>query len=85
VLLKLTSSRYAHPLARHDTSLRFTDTTIAFMDIVGFTAYSSTRDPSQVFTLLETVFHSFDSVAKQRRVFKVRMSLLSATAPRVVQ
>lgn len=42
-----------------------------FGDIVGFTAWSSTREPSQVFTLLETIYHDFDSVAKRRRVFKV--------------
>ena len=29
------------------------------------------REPSQVFTLLETIYHEFDQVAKQRRVFKV--------------
>jgi hypothetical protein len=39
-------------------------------DIVGFTAWSSVR-PSQVFTLLETVYHAFDEIAKRRRVFKV--------------
>uniref|UniRef100_A0A7R9WW54 Guanylate cyclase domain-containing protein n=1 Tax=Craspedostauros australis TaxID=1486917 RepID=A0A7R9WW54_9STRA len=42
-----------------------------FADIVGFTAWSSTREPSQVFTLLETIYHEFDQIAKQRRVFKV--------------
>jgi len=49
----------------------FPDTTIMFADIVGFTAWSSTREPSQVFTLLETIYHEFDQIAKQRRVFKV--------------
>jgi class 3 adenylate cyclase len=37
----------------------------------GFTAWSSTREPSQVFTLLETIYHEFDQIAKSRRVFKV--------------
>ena len=41
-------------------------------DIVGFTAWSSVRDPTQVFTLLETLYNSFDSIAKRRGVFKVR-------------
>lgn len=36
-----------------------------------FTAWSSTREPSQVFILLETIFARFDSVAKKRRIFKV--------------
>ena len=38
----------------------FPDTSILFADISGFTAWSSAREPSQVFTLLETVFSSFD-------------------------
>jgi class 3 adenylate cyclase len=42
-----------------------------FADIVGFTAWSSVREPSQVFTLLETVYRSFDIIARNRRVFKV--------------
>jgi class 3 adenylate cyclase len=29
------------------------------------------REPSQVFTLLETIFHEFDEIAHRRRVFKV--------------
>jgi class 3 adenylate cyclase len=29
------------------------------------------REPSQVFTLLETIFHEFDVIAHRRRVFKV--------------
>lgn len=39
--------------------------------IQGFTAWSSMREPSQVFTLLETIYCAFDRLAKQRRVFKV--------------
>jgi len=49
----------------------FPSATVMFADIVGFTAWSSVREPSQVFTLLETVYHAFDELAKRRRVFKV--------------
>ena len=42
-----------------------------FADVVGFTAWSSVREPSQVFTLLETIFAAYDRVAVRRRVFKV--------------
>ena len=42
-----------------------------FADIAGFTAWSSVRDPGQVFTLLEQAYGSFDAIAKQRGVFKV--------------
>ena len=37
----------------------------------GFTAWSSTREPFQVFTLLETLYGAFDAIANRRGVFKV--------------
>ena len=49
----------------------FPNTTIMFADIAGFTAWSSTREPFQVFELLETIYGAFDELAKRRRVFKV--------------
>lgn len=49
----------------------FPEATVIFADLVGFTAWSSTREPTQVFTLLENIYHSFDEIAKRRRIFKV--------------
>ncbi len=49
----------------------FLETTILFADIVGFTAWSSVREPTQVFIFLETIFQAFDEIARKRRVFKV--------------
>jgi hypothetical protein len=49
----------------------FPNTTILFADIAGFTAWSSAREPTQVFILLETLYRAFDEIAKKRRVFKV--------------
>ena len=49
----------------------FLETTVIFADICGFTAWSSVRDPTQVFTLLEAVYKAFDDIANRRRVFKV--------------
>jgi class 3 adenylate cyclase len=51
----------------------FPETTIMFADIAGFTAWSSARQPSQVFTLLETIYQQFDLIAKKRNVFKVEV------------
>ena len=51
----------------------FPDTTVFFCDIVGFTAWSSVREPSHVFTLLETLYSSFDRAAKKHRIFKVEV------------
>jgi hypothetical protein len=47
------------------------NTTILFADLSGFTAWSSTREPSQVFTLLETLYGAMDKAARHLGVFKV--------------
>eukprot|EP00934_Nitzschia_sp_Nitz4_P002763 Nitzschia sp. Nitz4//scaffold207_size38617//10//3538//NITZ4_007669-RA/size38617-snap-gene-0.0-mRNA-1//1//CDS//3329541587//2753//frame0 len=49
----------------------FPHATVMFADLVGFTKWSSTRDPPQVFTLLESLYNNFDVIARKRRVFKV--------------
>ncbi|KAG7370730.1 PAS domain containing protein [Nitzschia inconspicua] len=49
----------------------FLETTVMFADISGFTAWSSTREPSQVFLLLESLYYQFDRVAQKKGVFKV--------------
>lgn len=45
--------------------------TACITDICGFTAWSSSRTPQEVFTLLETIFRGFDKICKERGVFKV--------------
>jgi class 3 adenylate cyclase len=49
----------------------YEETTILFADMVGFTAWSSTRGPVDVFGLLESVYQAFDTIAQRRKVFKV--------------
>jgi class 3 adenylate cyclase len=49
----------------------FPNATVMFADICGFTAWSSVREPTQVFTLLEQIYNSFDVLARKRRIFKV--------------
>jgi Adenylate and Guanylate cyclase catalytic domain len=61
-----TQATRANPLADF-----FPSVTVLFADLVGFTAWSSTREPGQVFLLLESVFHEFDLIAKRRGVYKV--------------
>jgi class 3 adenylate cyclase len=60
------TSRKSEPIAD-----LFPNTTVLFADISGFTAWSSEREPSQVFTLLETIYHAMDKAAKKLGVFKV--------------
>lgn len=45
--------------------------TIVYADIVGFNAWSSAREPHQVFMLLETIYASFDKLSNTYGVFKV--------------
>jgi class 3 adenylate cyclase len=49
----------------------FPETTICFADLAGFTKWSSSRTPTEVFELLETLYSAFDLCAKRRNVFKV--------------
>ena len=49
----------------------FPDVTIMFAEIVGFATWSSKREPTEVFILLEAVFQAFDANAKAMNVFKV--------------
>ncbi len=49
----------------------FSHVTVMFADISGFTAWSSTREPSQVFFLLESIYNAFDTIARKMDVFKV--------------
>lgn len=49
----------------------YPETTVLFADIAGFTNWSSSRQPTQVFRLLETLYAAFDEIAKQRKIFKI--------------
>jgi class 3 adenylate cyclase len=56
-----------------------------FADIVGFTAWSSMREPTQVFTLLESIYGAFDEAARKRGVFKVRRGMCKVSPVRSVR
>eukprot|EP00980_Cylindrotheca_fusiformis_P018538 scaffold6132_cov80-Cylindrotheca_fusiformis.AAC.1 len=49
----------------------FPSVSVVFADIAGFTAWSSAREPQQVFLLLESIYASFDKIAYRHNVFKV--------------
>lgn len=73
---KFVSQRSGHNLALtrpKDTPIAdlFTNATVMFGDIAGFTAWSSTRQPTDVFILLETLYGEFDRIAREMDVFKV--------------
>ena len=54
-----TARKLADPFSSSPIAEFYTDTTVMFADIAGFTAWSSTREPKQVFQLLETIYHDF--------------------------
>jgi Adenylate and Guanylate cyclase catalytic domain len=49
----------------------FPHATVMFLDLANFTAWSSEREPHQVFSLLETLYFAFDDIAHSLGVFKV--------------
>lgn len=49
----------------------FPSATVMFGDIAGFTAWSSSRQPSEVFMLLENLYGALDKLARAMDVFKV--------------
>eukprot|EP00980_Cylindrotheca_fusiformis_P008664 scaffold1849_cov115-Cylindrotheca_fusiformis.AAC.2 len=49
----------------------FPSVTVVYADLVGFTAWSSAREPHHVFILLETIYGAFDKLAYRHGVFKV--------------
>jgi hypothetical protein len=59
------------PLSSKPIADLFPSATVMFADIAGFTAWSSVREPTQVFTLLEGIYNSFDRMARRHKVFKV--------------
>ncbi|KAL3797244.1 hypothetical protein HJC23_004536 [Cyclotella cryptica] len=49
----------------------FPSTSIMFADVSNFTYWSSKHAPSEVFTLLESLFFEFDRIATEMEVFKL--------------
>jgi class 3 adenylate cyclase len=49
----------------------FPEATVLYADISGFTAWSASRAPEQVFMLLETLYACFDKIAHRHGVYKV--------------
>jgi class 3 adenylate cyclase len=78
--MKYTNSHQTKSVDREDETLDpscqpiadlYPHCTVLFADIEEFTVWSSEREPEQVFTLLQTIFHAFDRIARKRDVFKV--------------
>jgi hypothetical protein len=59
------------PLVDGPIAKLYPETTVMFADIKGFTQWSSSRNPTEVFHLLETLYGGFDALAKLYGIFKV--------------
>jgi class 3 adenylate cyclase len=73
IVPKIMSNSKGEDASEADPDL-FVDTTIMIADISGFAAWSSVREPVQVFKFLELIYSSFDKIADKRKVFKVETS-----------
>jgi class 3 adenylate cyclase len=59
------------PLLGEPLAMLYPECTVFFADIAGFTKWSSNRSPTQVFTLLETLYEAMDKLADKHHVFKI--------------
>ena len=69
--LSAPSTNGAGELVSNPIADMFPSVTIMFADIAGFTAWSSEREPTQVFLLLESLYGAYDQLARSMGVFKV--------------
>lgn len=69
--LKSNTEATAGPTPSRPIADHYEETTIFFMDLAGFTKWSSSRTPTEVFELLEALYGAFDAIAARRGVFKV--------------
>ena len=54
------------------TAEKFPETTVMFGDIIGFTIWSKSLQPTQVFRFLEQVYARFDSICEDRGIINVK-------------
>ena len=64
--LREASSNNSKPIAN-----LFEETSVFFADLAGFTQWSSSKGPTEVFELLEKVYAEFDTLAIRRRAEKI--------------
>jgi class 3 adenylate cyclase len=74
LLLNVLPAPVANRLKRHDEVIadRFPEATVLFADIVGFTPMSANLPPERVVELLDGVFSSFDLLADERGLEKIK-------------
>lgn len=74
LLLNILPYKIAKRLKRNEKRIadRFEETSIIFIDIVGFTNYSKVTDPVKVVSSLNDIFTKFDTLAKKYGLEKIK-------------
>lgn len=74
LLLNVLPAPIAERLKRGEVTIADTydDVTVLFADLVGFTAWASTREPEQVVEVLGRVFTSFDALTAKHGLEKIK-------------
>lgn len=62
---------YKHLKDKHSVTDRFSQVTILYADIVGFTAWSSDKNPDEILGMLYELFSRFDNMCIEHKVYKV--------------
>ena len=65
------STFLSNPSRKLELIDRFSNVTLLFADIAGFTKYSSSVSPEQVVTMLRNLFTEFDKMCMKHKVYKV--------------
>lgn len=74
LLLNILPGPVADRLKQSDATIAdgFADVTVMFADIVNFTSLAEGMSPSQIFTMLNRVFSSFDALAEKHGLEKIK-------------
>jgi adenylate cyclase len=74
LLLNILPGPVAERLKQNDATIAdgFADVTVMFADIVNFTSLAEGMSPSQIFSMLNRVFSSFDALAEKHGLEKIK-------------
>lgn len=74
LLLNILPPKIAKRLKRNEKNIanKFTDVSVVFLDIVGFTAYSKETDPELVVRALNDIFTKFDNLCEKHKLEKIK-------------
>lgn len=74
LLLSILPGPIAQPLKSGETSIadHYSEVTVLFADMVGFTSMSQSRQPTEIVSLLNGLFTRFDAIAAKHGIEKIK-------------